>query len=229
MIISSPTLLIVDDELSIRTTLSSVFTELGYSVRSASDGFSALALIQELAPDVLLSDLNMPGMSGFELLSVVRRVHPAIHVIATSGAFSGKSVPYGIAADAFYEKATGLSFLFEVIKQGAQSDWAIRRSSDGPTPIWMSPTGRLPSDDFYVLMGCPRCLRAFPKVLVEKQQLVCETECLYCGAAIAYAIVPIDAPSGGVSSDPDSSHGTIDIEGISMRFDIPPADRRNSN
>jgi CheY-like chemotaxis protein len=73
-------------------------------VRSASDGFSALALIQELVPQVLLSDLNMPGMSGFELLSVVRRVHPAIFVIATSGSFSGKSGPHGIA-DAFYEKA----------------------------------------------------------------------------------------------------------------------------
>lgn len=70
----------------------------------------------------------MPGMSGFELLSVVHRVHPAIHFIATSGAFSGKSVPHGIAADAFYEKASGLSFLFEVIKGGSQSDWTIRRS-----------------------------------------------------------------------------------------------------
>jgi len=125
MMISNPTLLIVDDESSIRTALSHVFTELGYSVRSASDGFSALGLIQELAPQVLLSDLNMPGMSGFELLSVVRRVYPAIFVIATSGSFSGKSVPYGIAADAFYEKATGLSFLFDVIKQATQSDWGL--------------------------------------------------------------------------------------------------------
>jgi CheY-like chemotaxis protein len=67
----------VDNAPSIRTTLSHVFTELGYSLRSASDGFSALALIHELISNSLLSDLTMPGMSDFELLSVVRRVHPA--------------------------------------------------------------------------------------------------------------------------------------------------------
>lgn len=191
MVISNPTLLIVDDESSIRTALSRIFTELGYSVGSLSDGFSALALIQEWGPGILLSDLNMPGMSGFELLSVVRRVHPANHVIATSGASSGKSVPDGIAADAFYEKATGLSFLFETIKQAARSDCALRRSSNGPAPIWVSPTGRLPSEEVYVLMSCPRCLRAFPKMLAEKAQPIHEAGCFHCGATISSAIVTI--------------------------------------
>jgi CheY-like chemotaxis protein len=221
---SKPKLLIVDDEPSIRTTLSLIFTELGYSVRSASDGFAALALIQELAPDILLSDLSMPGMSGFELLSVVRRVHPTIHVVATSGAYFGKSVPQGVAADAFYEKASGLGFLFEVIKLGAQSGRPIRGSSDEPTPMWISPTGKLASDEFYVLMGCPSCLRAFPKVLVEKQQLVCETDCLHCGAAISYAIVPIVDPGAEVSSDRRHPPGAIDMSGMTVRFDVPVAD-----
>ena len=57
-------------------------------MRSAEDGFSALEEIRRLTPDVLLSDLNMPHMSGFELLSVVRRRFPAIYAIAMSGAFS---------------------------------------------------------------------------------------------------------------------------------------------
>lgn len=131
---SRPAIIIVDDESAIRTTLTVVFTEFGYSVRSASDGFSALALIQEAAPDVLLSDLNMPGMSGFELLSLVRRVHPAIHVVATSGAFSGKSVPSGVVADAFYEKATGLGFLLAVVQQGRRWEGAIQRSPTAPRP-----------------------------------------------------------------------------------------------
>ena len=123
MVTSRPEVIIVDDESSIRTTLSLVFSELGYRVRSASDGFSALALIHERTPATLLSDLNMPGMSGFELLSVVRRIHPTIQVIATSGVFSGRDVPNGTAADVFYEKASSLSFLFEAIKQGERSDY----------------------------------------------------------------------------------------------------------
>lgn len=186
----SPTLLVVDDDVSIRTTLSLLFTHLGYNVRCAGDGFTALESIEECRPDVLLSDLHMPGMSGFELLSVVRRVYPAIHVVATSGAFCGRTVPGGVAADAFYEKATGLSFLFDAVGLWAQTGEAIRRASDRASPIWISPTGRLSSGEVYVLIGCPRCLRAFPKILPDTQQVARETDCHYCGAGIWFAIAP---------------------------------------
>ena len=91
--------------------MSQIFEQMGHSVRSAKDGFSALEEIREAKPDVVLSDLNMPGMSGFELLSVIRRRLPEIYVIATSGAYSGTDVPHGIAADAFSEKATGFRSL----------------------------------------------------------------------------------------------------------------------
>ena len=53
-------LLIVDDDPLIRALLSEVLIEIGFSVRSARDGFSALAEIREEIPDILLSDLNMP-------------------------------------------------------------------------------------------------------------------------------------------------------------------------
>jgi CheY-like chemotaxis protein len=100
---SSPTkLLIVDDDPWIRASLSEVLPEVGFSVRSANDGFSALAEIRNEIPDILLSDLNMPGMSGFELLSVVHRRLPSIRAIAMSGAFSGNEVPSGVVADAYY-------------------------------------------------------------------------------------------------------------------------------
>ena len=82
-------LLIVDDEPATRKLLSQIFGQMGHSVRTAQDGFSALEQIRESMPDVLLSDLHMPGMSGFELLSVVRRRLPGIYVIATSGAYRG--------------------------------------------------------------------------------------------------------------------------------------------
>jgi CheY-like chemotaxis protein len=71
-------LLVVDDQALIRTCLSEVLTKHGYGVRSAPDGFSALAEIRKEAPDLIVSDLNMPRMSGFELLSVIRRRFPSI-------------------------------------------------------------------------------------------------------------------------------------------------------
>jgi CheY-like chemotaxis protein len=75
-------LLIVDDDLQVRTLLSVILTKSGHRVCSAEDGFSALAEMRKEIPDIILSDLNMPGMSGFELLSVVRRRFPAIRVVA---------------------------------------------------------------------------------------------------------------------------------------------------
>jgi CheY-like chemotaxis protein len=97
-------LLVVDDDALICRNMSTIFTVLGYATRTAPNGFSALNAIREEIPDIILSDLNMPGMSGFELLSVVRRRFPSIRVIAMSGAFEGTSVPPGVAADAYYEK-----------------------------------------------------------------------------------------------------------------------------
>src|SRR6185437_1194408 len=91
-------MLIVEDEPAIRTLLGEIFESKGHTVSTAADGFAALEEIRKEVPDVLLSDLNMPGMSGFELLSVVRRRLPEIYVVAISAAFSGDTVPNGIAA-----------------------------------------------------------------------------------------------------------------------------------
>lgn len=54
-----------------------VVFRFGFSVRTAEDGFTALQILREVLPDIILSDLRMPGMSGFELLSIVRRRFPA--------------------------------------------------------------------------------------------------------------------------------------------------------
>ena len=61
----------------VRESLAQLFTEFGHSVRSAEDGPSALLEIRQEVPDIILSDLNMPRMSGFEFLSIVRRRFPS--------------------------------------------------------------------------------------------------------------------------------------------------------
>jgi CheY-like chemotaxis protein len=65
----------------------------GYEVLCAGDGFEGLAALKQSLPDIIISDLRMPNMSGFEFLSVVRRRFPVIPVIVISGEFSGLSVP----------------------------------------------------------------------------------------------------------------------------------------
>ena len=182
-------LLIVDDEPSTRTLLSQIFRELGHFVRCAEDGFSALEEIRAEVPDVLLSDLNMPGMSGFELLSVVRRRIPKIYVIATSGAFSGDGVPQGIAADAFYEKATGLRRLFELLETAAAPGQHVRVGTSASTPIWISPSNHSASLDRQVLITCPECLRAFSLSVGAADFVIHEANCVFCDTTIHYATV----------------------------------------
>jgi len=177
-------LLVVDDEPSLRTSLSLVLREVGYDVRSAGNGFSALSEIRNAVPDILISDLYMPGMSGFELLSVVRRRFPAIPVIAMSGAFVGGTIPNGVPADAFYPKGNGLDHLLKTLKSVSQGVAPTRVE----TPIWFSQNGHDPSGAPFVTMACPECLRAFPLALCDPISVTNRTDCIYCGISIQYAI-----------------------------------------
>ena len=69
--------LVVDDQPDARDLLTRVLEDGGAEVVAASSGADALARIAEQAPDVLLSDIGMPGMDGFELLRRVRSLSPA--------------------------------------------------------------------------------------------------------------------------------------------------------
>jgi len=111
------TVLVVDDKERIRIEISLLLAEFGYSVRCAVDGYSALREIQQENPDILLSDLSMPGMSGFELLMNVRRLFPVIKVVAMSGSFSSNDVPTGVLADAFYPKGASVSTLVQILRE----------------------------------------------------------------------------------------------------------------
>ncbi len=109
-------LLVVEDDPQLRLLMHTLLTQSGYAVRSARDGIAALAEIAKAVPDMVLSDLYMPGMSGFEFLSEVRRTLPHIPLIAMSSAFSGTAVPPGVVADAFYEKASSVHTLLALLE-----------------------------------------------------------------------------------------------------------------
>jgi CheY-like chemotaxis protein len=182
-------ILVVDDEECIRKTMSLVLTELGYSVRTAEDGFSALHEIRLEHPDILLSDLNMAGMSGFELLLVVRRRFPAMLVVAMSGAFCGNEVPSGVAADAFYQKGCSISALLHILRTPPK----IRRNTlpacSCRSPLWIQRMGSDSQAKPQVTIGCPECLRTFPQVLDNPDCAAHEVVCIHCGNLIEFEII----------------------------------------
>jgi CheY-like chemotaxis protein len=181
-------LIVVDDEM-LRETLAMSFGALGYRVRSASDGFGALHVINEELPDILLSDLQMPGMSGFELLYIVHRRFPAIRVVAMSGAYSGAKVPEGIAAHVFHAKGTNPKTLFQTVGAMAQCERdSLTKISGIPGLIWIARNIHDCSRQPYVLLSCPECLRTFPELL-GREAPIHESYCFYCRPLLRYAIV----------------------------------------
>lgn len=182
-------LLIVEDEPATRSTLAQIFTGMGHEVSSAEDGFAGLERIREQMPDIILSDLNMPGMSGFEFLSVVRRKLPGIYVIATSGAYSGPEVPDGIAADVFYQKATGLKSLLEMMTAADKTERSGARMGLKPAPIWVAHDSAKAQDASYAAISCSECMRVNAYAVASREQVVHTESCNYCGLPIHYAVV----------------------------------------
>jgi two-component system OmpR family response regulator len=75
-VVARQRILVVDDEESIRDVAGTSLELAGFEVRTAADGYAALRAIDDFAPHLILLDVNMPGVDGFE---VVRRIRAAGH------------------------------------------------------------------------------------------------------------------------------------------------------
>jgi CheY-like chemotaxis protein len=158
----------------------------GYEVLMAREGFEALCVLRGGVPEVLISELDLPRMSGFELLAVVRTRFPQIAVIATSGEYTSHSLPVETTCDAFV--AEGPNMIFELMEavHTAISDSPVRgsRPKSQSASVWIprSSTG-------YIILTCPECLRSFsvvqPKADMDK---TLHETCVSCGARVMFSI-----------------------------------------
>jgi DNA-binding NarL/FixJ family response regulator len=93
--------MLVDDHDLFRTGLRNLLEEQGVQiVAEASDGAAALTLVTELAPDVVVMDLNMPGMNGIEATREVVRVAPLTRVVVLTISDQDEDVMDAILAGA---------------------------------------------------------------------------------------------------------------------------------
>ena len=192
---SSPSkrqILVVDDNQGVRETIAMLLASAGYDVVVAEDGFAALFQLRRTEPDVIVSDLEMPRMSGFELLSVVRRRFPQILTLAMSGAYSDDGVPVGVIADGFYPKGAQPKNLVSSIEQLIRS--ALARSSEHRrevAPAWVPRNGNDSHGIPYVMVTCEECLRVFQLAVIEgKTGQVLEVPCRFCPSKNRYIIEP---------------------------------------
>ncbi len=75
------TVLVVDDELMMRKLVEKILTRDGYQVLQAEDGAEALKLLEQKRVEIVISDIKMPGVNGFELLKLVKERYPKISVV----------------------------------------------------------------------------------------------------------------------------------------------------
>jgi CheY-like chemotaxis protein len=185
-------ILVVDDEPSIRESLAMLLGYSGYDVSTAKDGFAALLHLRQTLPDLIVSDLNMPQMSGYELLSVVRRRFPQIMTVAMSGAYQGSAVPSGVIADSFFAKGQSPTNLLATVAALIQTSetWVSAHQREG-APAWIPRNGNDAHGAPYVVVTCAECLRAFQLPVVEETTgKVLEASCHFCPSKNRYIIEP---------------------------------------
>ncbi|MBI2494626.1 MAG: response regulator, partial [Candidatus Rokubacteria bacterium] len=78
--------LVIDDDTRVRNTLQEIMTSFGYSAATAASGGEGISLFDKGRYNVVLTDLMMPDMTGWEVLAAVRALDPEIPVIIVTGA-----------------------------------------------------------------------------------------------------------------------------------------------
>ena len=114
-----PSILIVDDEPSIVTSLVTAFEAQGYRAAGAASAAEALANLERTPFEVLLTDLRMAGMDGLALMEAVRTTYPAVVIILMTGAATVESAVQALkggAAD-YILKPFGLPEIFHVVRR----------------------------------------------------------------------------------------------------------------
>ncbi len=173
-------------ELSLDSAASLLSRE-GYVVLTARDGFEALVELRRGVPEIIVAELNMPRMSGFELLAVVRQRFPQIGVVAISDEFCpAGEMPPGVLADRFVRKAANSDFeLLETVRE-LIAELPIRPSYAKPSiaPAWIPRTAT-----GYVVITCTSCLRSSSVRLRDLSfGVLVKDSCLHCGAEIVYRL-----------------------------------------
>jgi CheY-like chemotaxis protein len=115
----SKTILVVDDEAPFRNILNSVLQNEGYQVETASDGDEAIVKIEQRKFDLILLDIHMERVDGFEVLKLVKEKYAETKVIVLTGfsELANAIKAQQMGAEAFISKPYDLIDLLETIQR----------------------------------------------------------------------------------------------------------------
>jgi CheY-like chemotaxis protein len=78
-------ILVIDDEPDVRDAVKRVLDRAGYTVRTADSGVGALADLESVHTDVVITDIIMPKVDGVQVIESIRKAFPSVRIIAISG------------------------------------------------------------------------------------------------------------------------------------------------
>jgi CheY-like chemotaxis protein len=188
--IPTHSILLVDDDPAMRDVMAMLLNEEGYAVSTAINGLDALNQLRLATPALILSDLNMPQMSGFELLVLVRCRFPSIPVIAMSGAYDvDGSFPQRVVADAFYAKGScrQQELLCMVAKLIYTPVTRTTNQHQQPAPPEMACNESDAEGKSCILLTCGNCMRSFPvRIMQMRSQGTKQAPCPFCKVGVGY-------------------------------------------
>ena len=153
----------------------------GYEVLTAGGGFEALLALKHSLPDIIISDLNMPHMGGFEFLSVVRRRFPTVPVIVISGEFAEFSHPESVLTDAYFAKGQYTpDSLFAKLMELIEAPPRNRAARPAKAVAWVK------NDKGVITVTCTDCLRTFS--LADATFGVNKVVCEFCSCGIRFEV-----------------------------------------
>lgn len=178
-------ILVVDDQYLIRETARQMLESGGYEVLTAVDGLDGVHALNKSLPDLIISDLNMPRMSGFEFLAVVRERFPHIATIAVSAEYIVSGNPSGVLADAFLQKGhyTLKELCGEVAKLLSASPIRSEGKKSEIAPLFVPRDGA-----GYLMITCPTCRRSNKLQAPSLNGGLHETPCQSCGTPVRFEI-----------------------------------------
>jgi CheY-like chemotaxis protein len=183
--VSANSVLLVDDEPAIRGILSSQLEEAGFKAQQAEDGIDGLVKLQDMLPKVIISDIQMPRMSGIEFISVVRRRFPSIPVIVLSGSIQ-RELPAEAKPDRWFEKtAHQIPELLQAVH-----DLARKTPDRAYLPqVISTPARTRPGGAGYFVLTCTDCLRLFQVTSTPENKTVEQTAvCVHCEARVPFLL-----------------------------------------
>lgn len=110
-------ILLVDDEESIHLLYRDELEEAGYEVHSALSGDEALNTLEIISPDLVILDINMPGINGIDTLRAMKEKHPNMPVILSSAYQEFKQDLASWASDDYIVKSADMTELLASVKK----------------------------------------------------------------------------------------------------------------